>query len=201
MKIYFLRHGETDENAKKTYFGSTDTMLNKNGKAQAEKAKQYFSSITFRKVLISEKIRTLETANIVLEGRDISSTIDSRLNEIDFGIFEGKTYEEIGKLYPSERINWDKNWKDYCPPNGESFITFYKRVENFMKDLLKMEEDNILVITHGGVIRAAYAYILNENLDLYWKFASRNGDISVIKYENGFSYFDSIISNVKPLGL
>ena len=61
-----------------------------------------------------------------------------------------------------------------------------------MEHIKKLECDNILVCTHSGVIRAMYCYIMNEDIDLFWKFGSKNGDISLIKYEYGNLYIDSI---------
>jgi alpha-ribazole phosphatase len=62
-----------------------------------------------------------------------------------------------------------------------------------MEEIKNIDAENILLITHGGVIRSIYSYILGENLDLYWKFASRNADISIIKYEYGNYFIDCIV--------
>ena len=64
-----------------------------------------------------------------------------------------------------------------------------------MEHIKKLECDNILICAHSGVIRAIYCYIMNENIDLFWKFGCKNGDISVIKYEYGNLYIDAIIHN------
>ncbi|MDP4144829.1 MAG: alpha-ribazole phosphatase [Bacillota bacterium] len=193
MNIYLLRHGETEQNEKKTYYGSLDVSLNEKGKNQALSAKNMLHKIDFSKVFISDRIRTLEMAEIIFEDKEIEFIKDSRINEMSFGIFEGKTYEEIGKLYPEEQELWQNNWKEYCPKGGESYAVFYKRIKSFMEDLKKLDEENILIVTHGGVIRTIYCYVLDENLDFYWKFASSNGDISLIKYKHGSIFIDSII--------
>jgi alpha-ribazole phosphatase len=193
MNIYFLRHGETEQNVKVAYYGSLDSELNKRGMIQGERTKQFLKDIKFGKVFISERKRTLQTCNQIFNEDPISYNVDSRINEINFGVFEGKTYEEIGQLYPEDQKLWQENWKEFCPTRGESFIMFYNRVKSFMEHLIELKEENILVVTHGGVIRAAYCYILNENLDLYWRFSSKNGDISLIKYINGDMFIDSIV--------
>lgn len=193
MNIYFLRHGQTEENSKRTYYGSLDVQLNENGIAQAEKAGEIFKNIEFNKVFISEKVRTFQTAQIALKDRDVQLIKDKRINEIDFGKFEGKTYDELCKLYPEKVKLWQENWEEFCPNEGESYKIFYKRVKEFMEDIKELQEENILIVTHGGVIRAVYSYILDENMSFYWKFASRNGDISIIKYEYGNFFIDSIV--------
>ncbi|EKN43472.1 alpha-ribazole-5'-phosphate phosphatase, partial [Clostridium botulinum CFSAN001627] len=102
-------------------------------------------------------------------------------------------YEEIGSLYPKEQEKWEKDWKNFAPPKGESAVVFYNRVENFMKHIQKEEDGNYLIVTHGGVIRMIYSYILQNNMDFYWNFASRNGDITLIKYEYGNLFIDYIL--------
>ncbi len=88
---------------------------------------------------------------------------------------------------------WQDNWKEFVPPNGESYIQLCERVKSFMEHIKKLEKDNILICAHSGVIRAIYCYVMNENMDLFWKFGCKNGDISVIKYEYGNLYIDSIM--------
>lgn len=193
MNIYFLRHGQTEENIKRTYYGSLDVQLNEKGITQAEKAGKIFKEIEFDKVFISEKMRTFQTAQIALKDRKVQLIKDKRINEIDFGKFEGKTYDELCKLYPEKVKLWQENWEEFCPDEGESYKIFYKRVKEFMEAIKELGEENILIVTHGGVIRAVYSYILDENMGFYWKFASRNGDISIIKYEYENFFIDSIV--------
>ncbi|MCM8710060.1 alpha-ribazole phosphatase [Clostridium sp. SYSU_GA19001] len=191
MNIYLLRHGETEGNKNKFYYGKLNMSLNENGKTQAKNAGILLKNINFKNIYISERKRTRETAEIVL-GRTEGFIIDSRINEINFGEFEGRSYEEIQKKFPIEYEKWSSNWKEFVPPGGESYIQFYSRVRNFMKELLETGEEDVLVVTHGGVIRAVYCYVLDNNLDFYWKFSSENGDLSIIKYEYGNLFIDSI---------
>lgn len=194
MNIYLLRHGQTEENRKGTYYGNLDVSLNEIGISQGNKAKEFFSNIKLDKVYVSDKKRTLEMATLVLgQGqKEIEVIQDKRISETNFGDFEGKTYQEIQKLYPKECMCWQNNWKEFQPPKGESYIMLCERVKSFMEHIKKLECDNILICTHSGVIRAMYCYIMNEDIDLFWKFGSKNGDISLIKYEYGNLYIDSI---------
>lgn len=191
MNLYIVRHGETEENIKKTYYGDIDCKLTLNGIRQAELAGEKLKHIIFDKAFCSEKLRAKETLKRI--GNMKNYILDSRLNERSFGIFEGKNYEELQRSFKSEYDEWTKDWKNYCPENGESFLQVYHRVKNFMDDLKKESAENILICTHGGIIRAIYAYILEGNLDTYWRFNSKNADISIIKLEYGYFYIDSII--------
>jgi len=83
--------------------------------------------------------------------------------------------------------------KEYSIENGYSFIEVYNRVKSFMEELKKESVENILICTHGGIIRTIYTYILEGSLDNYWRFNSKNADLSIIKLEYGYFYIDSII--------
>jgi len=192
MNIYLLRHGETEENKNKFYYGKLDVSLNENGKAQALKAKEFLKEVNFNKVYTSERLRTKETAKLAVDERFNNFIADKRINEMDFGEFEGKTYKEIQRLYPKEYETWSNNWMGFSPPGGESYLMLYNRVKEFMAELFKEQSNNILVVTHGGIIRTIFCYVLGENLDNFWKFSSKNCDISLIKYEYGNVFIDSI---------
>lgn len=192
MNFYFVRHGETDENVKKTYYGATDVSLNIRGIEQCLKLQHKLKDVKFDKIYCSERLRARETAEMVAGESKESIVYDERINELNFGVFEGKTYEEIKSLYPEECKEWEQQWKEFCPKGGESYLMFYHRIKNFMEEIKELSAENVLIVTHGGVIRSVYAYILNEDLDLYWKFSSRNADISIIKYKYRDFFIDSI---------
>ncbi|ABS35777.1 alpha-ribazole phosphatase [Clostridium botulinum] len=199
MNVYLVRHGETEHNKRKNFYGKLDVGLNEKGEKQSYKVGELLKDVKFNKIYISDRKRTRETAERILERNrfyDKEKNIiykDEKINEIDFGLFEGKSYEEIVSLYPKEQEKWEKDWKNFAPPKGESAVVFYNRVENFMKHIQKEEDGNYLIVTHGGVIRMIYSYILQNNMDFYWNFASRNGDITLIKYEYGNLFIDYIL--------
>ncbi len=193
MNIYLLRHGQTEENRKGSYYGNMDISLNAIGISQGIKARAFFNDIKLDRVYVSNKRRTLEMAKLVLGEKKIEVIQDNRINETNFGDFEGKTYDEIVTLYPKESMCWRDNWKEFIPPNGESYIKLCERVKTFMEHIKKLDGENILVCAHSGVIRAIYCYIMNENIELFWKFGCKNGDISLIKYEYGNLYIDAIM--------
>lgn len=193
MNIYLLRHGETESNNKKVYYGKLDVELNQRGKAQSEAAGSKLKGIKFNKVYTSTMKRAVQTAQVAVKNKECEFIKDERINETNLGVFEGKNYEENQRDYPEEWKKWTENWKSYAPPKGESYIEFYNRIKSFIEDIIKQDDENILIVTHGGVIKSIYAYILGENLDLFWKFGTKNGDLTLIKYEYGNFYIDFIV--------
>lgn len=193
MNLYFVRHGETEANSEKLYYGKAESNLTGKGREQAQKLSSLLKNIVFDYIYISEKKRSLETAKIIVKKDSKRFIVDSRINEMDLGEFEGKDYRYIKKIYPEQWKNWCSDWKNAVPPGGESYVQFYSRVRSFMEYILKNESENVLVVTHAGVIKSMYCYVLNNNMDFFWKFASHNGDLSIIKYEYENLYIDSII--------
>lgn len=191
MNIYIVRHGQTEENLKGTYYGVLNCSITDLGINQAKALGQKLENIKFDKVYCSSLNRAKETLAYIYKGNEI--IVDSRLNERNFGIFEGKTYAELEEDRAEEYKAWTDDWKDYRPKDGESFRDSYLRAYSFMEDLKSQSEENILICTHGGIVKAIYTYILEGNLDIYWRFNSRNGDLSIIKNQNGYFYIDSII--------
>lgn len=191
MKIYLIRHGETEENLKKSYYGDIDCTLTEKGRAQGKKLRLLLDKIAFDKVFSSEKKRAKETLELIYKGKYEE---DKRLNERSFGIFEGLTYKELESQFEEELQRWNEDWINYTMEGGESFRMFYQRVKEFMEDLAHQDIEKVLISTHGGVIRAIYTYIFNDKEEVYWRFASRNGDLSIINYEDGYFYIDSIFN-------
>lgn len=192
MNIYILRHGQTEENKKKFYYGALDIELNEIGKEQGKKVGNHLKNIKFDKIFVSEKKRTLQMVREAL-GENIECIKDSRINERNFGVFEGLTYDEIKESYIEEYNEWEKEWMDFCIPSGESHKNMCIRVFSFMDDILKNNEENILITAHAGVMRAIYCYIMDKNINMFWKFGCKNADLALLKYEFGNLYIDSII--------
>lgn len=190
MNLYLVRHGKTCCNLKEKYIGSFEDDLSEQGIREIKKVKEITSKVHFDKVFSSERSRAYHSAMLLTDNEIIK---DYRLNERDFGIFENKTYGEICYNYPEERKAWEEEWMDYKIPHGESAKECYDRAAEFMKMLEKQNYENCLAVTHGGIIRSIYCYILGGDLNNFWKFTSRNGSISVVKFQYNYWYIDSMV--------
>lgn len=201
MNIYLVRHGETLQNIEKVFYGSIDCELTEKGLLQCEKLKNFFNDKNIDMVYLSTMKRTLDTTKNLLGNKfsimnEKNKVVkDSRINERDFGDFEGKDYDTLLKEYPNQCKIWQEDWIGFIPPKGESYRQLYDRVVEFFEEILNKPYNNVLVVAHSGVIRAIYSYIMDKNMDLFWKFASKNGDVSIIKYEYGNLFIDGIIHN------
>lgn len=159
MKIYLLRHGETEANSLGLMRGSTtDVLLSEKGIQQAKEVKL---DSDFDIIFSSPMKRTLRTAEIINERLHKNIIIDKDLIERGKGVLEGKTMEEV-KEYTmgavSEEILYKSLEFDFSPYDGDSIEDIRKRIENFISKISKEYKDKkVLVVTHLGIIRAMFA--------------------------------------------
>lgn len=188
MEIILLRHGETMDNNLKIYSRS-ETGLSFDGKIQIKNVREKILKMDFKKVYYSPLKRSKET----LIQLGITGIAEPRISEIDFGIFEGKSYEQIVEEYPYESSMWFEDYIDYSIPEGESLRMVYHRVQEFLEELIKKDE-NVLLITHEGVIRLVSCWVL-DNIDFFYRFKSNNAGISIISIVDGFKYISRLNSD------
>ena len=157
MRLYLIRHGKTLANERHLYCGSTDIPLTEAGIWQL-KQMHYDIPPTCR-FITSGMTRTEQTLYYLCG--DVAHEMDKRFQEIDFGIFEMHSYDEL-----KERADY-REWlsgdnERNVPPLGESGVQMSTRVVTALDDLLKEQKDTVLV-THGGVIAAIMQYLFPES--------------------------------------
>lgn len=150
MRVWLLRHGETDYNAGGKYLGRTDLPLSERGRRALARA-----DFSPEVVYVSPLRRTAETAELLFPGaRQIAA---SGLREMDFGLFEGKSWREMERL-PAYRAWVDGGCVD-APPGGESRPEFCRRVCAAVQALLDEADaagaERLVVVAHGGTQMAA----------------------------------------------
>ena len=181
MDIIMIRHGETEDNVKKV-FSRTDTGLTKEGIEQTKEIKKNLEKLSYDKIYYSPLIRIAETLKIL----ELEGVSETRIREIDFGIFAGKSFEEISRIYPNECKSWMEDMNNYTIPEGESLINLYSRVKEYLEEVSKKDE-NILLITHEGIIRSVLCWVFDD-INYFSKFKIGNGSVNIVSIEDGFKY-------------
>lgn len=155
--IYLTRHGESVYNQLGRIGGDTD--LSHRGRQYANALAKFISSqnIPCLRVWTSCMKRTIQTAS----GISAPQERWKALNEIDAGICEGLTYEEIQEQYPDEFAARDQNKCSYRYPRGESYEDVLVRLESVIMELERQE--NVLVVGHQAVLRCVLAYFLDKS--------------------------------------
>lgn len=182
--LYVARHGETDLNKTKVYYGWQDVSLNDRGIMQSNSLKNKLADEKFELVISSSLNRATHTAKII-SGFDEKELLKfDDLRELYFGLWEGLHYLEIEKSYNAEWKAWCEDWKNYTIPDGESFKTFYERVSCCIKKILTDYKDkNILLVAHEGVLKVMAVMLLDLKIDDYWKFSFEFGCYSLFEIQ------------------
>jgi len=191
MDIILIRHGETYDNVN-MHISSKEVKLTDRGRRQIEKAKAILDKLSFDRVYVSPLARAIETMEILgLEGDK-----EERIREVDFGLFEGKTYDQLQAEFAEELKMWFDDVINYVVPEGESIKMAYDRVVSFLEELVDKKE-NTLLICHDGVIKIALSWVF-DNPEFFFKFKIDNGSISIISIdEMGFKYIKKANYTVK----
>jgi len=168
-QIYFLRHGQTNNNKEGRMQGRVDIPLNEVGRAQARCAAQRLKGIGFDAVYSSPLSRAVETAQIVTGLPVQEINIEPRAIELGFGIWENRLHAELEKETEQFDILWDKA-DQYVPPQGaEALEDLLARVRAMLQHLTARHRGGrVLVATHGGVQQAVFTIVEQRPLRRMW---------------------------------
>lgn len=182
-KLIIVRHGQTQMNVEGIFFGKLNPGLNEMGRVQCKKVEDILKKHGYDAVYSSDLLRAAETAELV-NYLKLPIKFDKRLQEIDFGIFEGLSYKEIKEKYPAECEKSKNEWKTFDFVTGESLEKLQSRAIEFIESLDKTK--NNLVVTHWGVINCILSWYFSDKLESYWKYSVENGGICIIEFADGF---------------
>ena len=138
--------------------------------------------------------RCIESLDILEISKNIKVNYDDDFKELNFGIFEGKTYTEICENYPEEVKRMKVEWRTFKVEGSESLEELEKRVVSKLEEIFEIKKGKkILLVAHAGVIKILLSHYLVGNVDLYWKLKIDNGAISkIIKLEDDFVFVDYV---------
>lgn len=157
VRLIFVRHGETDWNKANRLQGRVETPLNKNGVKQIKKTavKLKKSSEKPEIIISSSMARAVQSAGIISKILAIPFQVNRNLAERDFGSLEGKTWEEINKIYGSGFKETDRKQQyDYRAYGGEGVEQVKERILDFLNYAIeKYDGKTIIIVTHAGILR------------------------------------------------
>ncbi len=181
VKIFLARHGDTAENSRQRYWGSTDVPLSEAGREQADRLAERLRNEPLEAVYSSDLQRAVFTAETIADRHRLKVETCPELREIDFGEIEGLTFSEIDRRYPEVADTWRSRQSGLSYPGGESLAGFNNRVVNFLRRLDKLPpEANILVVAHSGTLRTLGCRLLGLNAECRWQFQLDLASLSII---------------------
>lgn len=187
MKIYLIRHGKPKwkDNVKKC-IGVTDIDLSEEGIERAREISEFLEDKNIDKIYTSDLKRCKQSAKIISKYLGLPYVVEESLREINMGIWENKSFYDIKKTYPLDYDERGINISTFNNHKGESFEECYIRSIRVLKKICKNNhiDNNIVIITHSGVIKCLVAYIDGIPLNNILNIEQNYGAINCISYIN-----------------
>lgn len=157
--LLLIRHGETAWNAEHRIQGRLDVPLSATGIWQTGRLAQRLAGEAIDAVISSDLARAWMTGAPLAEARGLAMVAEPRLRERSFGIFEGKTIDEVAAEHPQEFAAWRARDVDWRIPGGESGTEFIGRVLEALHEIAASQRGRtVAVVSHGGVLDVIYRH-------------------------------------------
>lgn len=157
MKVWVIRHGESETNRDGLWTGWMDVALTEKGKQDAAMAGEYLKKVTFDKIYTSDLQRAKNTAQIAIPGCKYET--NAALREVNVGNIAGKPLSIV-----REGCTIPKNINGYADFGGESFDQMDARVAQFMKQIETADGENVAIFTHAGWVRSSLDFVMGMKM-------------------------------------
>ncbi len=181
VRLLLIRHAATVASENKLLLGSTDAGASDPGLLELERLQPLLEPYGPESWYCSPMLRVSQTADRLQSLGVVKKRlhVDERLREIDFGRWEQKSFAEIQAADPGLLPGWSQ-YHDFVFPGGESVAGFIARVADVLKELRTSGEEQVAVITHGGVIRTMICLALGVSAKNYLLFNVDPGSLTIL---------------------
>lgn len=196
--LWLVRHGETQSNIDRVFQGQLDTPLTERGFRQATAVGAALQDVTFDAVYSSDLSRASDTARAIVNGRS-EIQFDKRLREMHYGVLQGVAIARFRDVLAQHGVAdaWGPGTfsrDGMAPPEGESIADLCARLRDFLGDLDRDIErgplGNVLLVAHGGTLRALMTLLLDLPIERRTIFAFANCGLSRVVRLHDESHLD-----------
>ncbi len=183
MLLHLVRHGLSEWNVEGRVQGHLNSDLTEVGRQQAIATGLALAQRSISALYASDLDRARQTAEHISQATGLEVRLDPRIREASLGIFEGLTWPEIETRYPDEsRALKDSGGYDYTVPGAESRAqTLERALAAFSEIALRHPEQQVVAVTHGGLMSAFLRYVLSIPPNTRPAFKTANGSISTFE--------------------
>ena len=180
MKIHLVRHAETIWHCEDRYAGHTDIGLTPNGFEQANELKEWSKNQKIDAIYTSSLQRSILTAQPTATALNIKAQEDTSFNEVNFGAIEGLTKSEFSSKFPETWQEFQLRPANTKFPEGETGEEALKRSLKSISKIIALDEySELLVVSHGTLIRLLLTYWLSKDLNQYRKIFPTIDNVSI----------------------
>ncbi|AHM56674.1 phosphoglycerate mutase GpmB [Peptoclostridium acidaminophilum DSM 3953] len=182
-RFFIVRHGQTKWNTQLKTQGQQDSSLDEIGMIQTQKLAKRLAAFNIDHIYSSDLGRTIQTSDIISAQLQKEYMLENSLREIDFGEWEGLTIEDIKKSYEEEFKMWRKEPDKARIPGAESLQEVADRITRGINKINEAHKSsNILLVSHGVVIKVLLLTLLNSSLSNIYKIKQDNTALNVVEF-------------------
>ena len=184
---YLVRHGESEWNREGRIQGHADVGLSELGRRQAELLSTRLAGESIDAAYSSDLSRAADTAAGALDARDVPLITDPDLREFSYGAWEGLTLKEVKEQDPELfDARFTRGDNAFAAPGGEDSADILKRVQRFIAGVVERHspDENLLIVGHGGSMRALALCLLELTDESMWKLRMSNASVSIISNQS-----------------
>lgn len=200
MNLYLIRHGETEWNAMRRYQGQVNVPLTEAGLAQARLLTEKFPAEHLDAVYSSTLDRAWFTAQPLAARYACPLTAEPDLRELNFGVLEGLTFEEISAQYPEQASQLFSRPDLLRIPDGETFMQLEQRATQLLQRVYRQhKDDTIALVAHGAINKTLLASLMHIPLRYLWSIGQSNTAVNLLVLTDDF-YTVEYLNNTSHLG-
>ena len=185
MKLYVVRHGQTEENASGIVQGHNHGTLSSLGIEQSKLLATRLREIQFDAIYTSDLRRALETAQSIAQFQHTRVEQNVLLRERNGGVFQGRPLAELGLAEQQSGLSK----ADFTPPNGESYRDLQARVILFLNGLkVHDQHETLLIVSHGRWIRMLLALAMNLEIGESLSIKQLNTCVNLLSYDRNSGF-------------
>lgn len=186
MKLYLVRHGQTQANVSGVFCGSSDIALTAEGKRQALHVGHQLADVPLDALIHTGLHRSRDTAELIMQERDIPVETQPLLKEMCFGEWEMRHHVELEASQAAGYQEWCHDWQKADVPQGESFSVFSQRIRQALQQLhLRPKDSRLAIVGHQGSLSLLLAMMLRLAPADMWRFPFKQGCLCEIDLNSG----------------
>ena len=185
LRLLLVRHGTTKANQEKRFLGRLDLPLSEQGEGEVKALAGRLNNEKISHVISSPLLRARQTASVIAAAHNLPVTIDERLVELDYGSWDGMTWEEVGTLDLPSRQTWLEDGVSVAPHGGETMTAVAARVGAALQEwraTMNPEAGAVVAVFHGAALAAALCTLLQTPLRGLWPYRAAPASLSEVQW-------------------
>jgi phosphoserine phosphatase len=184
VRLYVIRHGETEWNKGEVFRGRKDVPLNEVGRQQAEKVGGYFTARPVGRIVSSPLTRAVSTAQPIARVSGVAVETLEEFTDMNFGIWEGFPLRDVERLHPFDLNTWKTAPDKLCLEGAETLAMVRERVRKGLERIAVRENEAIAVVTHRVICKVLVLSCLGIGNDHFWDMKYDPASITLLERQN-----------------